>query len=137
MQPVSANFMDDLGNEFFSMNFTVLYVDIKMTADRRQIINIFGKGIDGDVVTSNGSTGETIPLFPVIKELQNFGMFGTGDFGEIESYMRRNKNKTDKKYANISIKKEFSERKTVAEKLFETVNTLEAESEANFFIDIL
>ena len=137
LQPISASLSDDSGNEFFSFNFDVFYIDIKMTSDRRQVINIFGNGLDGDVVTSNGVHGETRPIYPFLKELKKMEVFGSGEAGPSASYQRRNKKKNDKKYENMTLRKDIVGFKSIAEKLHEVVGILDSQSEANFFIDII
>ena len=137
IQPVGIHFMDDVANEFVAIGFDLFYIDIKMTTDRKQSINIFGKGINGDVVTSLGN-GDTVPVAPFIKELKNADIFTGRKYAQEESYNRRNKNKADRKFQHLSIKKDdFSNRKSVAEKLYNAVETMESNPEANFYIEII
>lgn len=139
MQPVGVIFMDDMSNEFAAVGFDLFYVDIKMTSDRRQIITIFGKGLTGDVVSPVGN-GDIIPIMPFIKEMNhnNYDIFGARDYREGEKYELHNKNKSDKKYQNLSVRKDdLGDRKSVAEKLFNAVKVMEQNPNANFFIEII
>ena len=138
IQPMTANMMDDDGLEFISFLFDLFYVDVKMTADRRQVVKVFSKGMSGMLVKTDPNSGEREPTLPFLKELKEVEAFAGKPFDRVlEDFKRRNKFKRESKFETFPHKKDLTLHKTVADKLYEAISVMDQEEEANFFIEVL
>lgn len=137
IKPMTANMMDDEGLEFISFLFDLFYVDVKMTADRRQLVKIFSKGMSGVLVKTNPNNGEREPTLPFLKELAEIEAFAGKAFDRVaDDFKRRNKFRRECKFEVFPQKKDHTLHKTMADKLYDAVNLMDREEAANFFIEV-
>lgn len=135
MTPLAVNFMDDNANEFVITSFDLFYVDVKMTTDRKMIVSVMGVGFAGDFVRTSPE-GVTIPLKPLIREVDKADIFTGRAYNPEECYVKRNRTKEDRKFTIMTLKPDELNRKSIAEKLTETLRVMEKIPEPNLYIEI-
>lgn len=142
MQPMTVVFMDDFFTPFVALGFDMMYVDVKMTSDRRQEITVFGKGLNADVVKGNmkSKPAKTEPLYPLIKEASAVEIFNSHDYSKSQFYSRLSQSREEREFANytsVNNPQNRSTAKSIAEKLFDVVSIMESDYESNFLLTIL
>jgi hypothetical protein len=141
MQPFTILMMDDHLNQFAALGFDLMYVDVKMTSDRRQEISVYGKGLNADIVKGNmkSKPAVTEPTIPLFKEAESADVFNTHDYKNSQFYSRLRQTREEQEFVNFtSVNPSHNiNAKSLAEKLFDVVGIMEKDYEPNFMVQIL
>lgn len=134
IKPMHINFMDDKANTFVQLSYELMFVDLKMLADRRQQIKIFGRKLEGDILTPSAQK-EHVASLPFLRSSSHIDAFVSQNRFK-ESVKKKQVIAGGRQAAEFSLKKQDHETKSLAEKLYEVLKLMEKEPDPEFMVEL-
>lgn len=128
------NFMDDKANTFVQLSYELMFVDLKMLADRRQQIKIFGRKLEGDILAPTNAK-EHKACLPFLRSASEIDTFSSQSRFK-ESVKKKQVVVGGRQAAEISLKKQVHETKSLAEKLYEVLKVMEKDPDPEFMVEL-